>query len=443
MLWLYMASAGPECANLGPKQENSTGLESGTLLAGRAQLHRAWHLAQQQAKPIWNLEKKYVSAFQDRSLLPSGIPLQQSCSLCPPSLCHTHPGEDTLPSLPLAQPCLDLGGSALLYRRSCFRPKPYGFPFRSPLDTGSATRRVMSSLLMEPCLLPALAEEHSGTGVKGSALSSGQQASSSCRPVLENNSFLRPSSAKVPLLQSLEIKKVKNTHSFPVASWPHSGDDGDSSPSSLVNGAVKSSDLVLEQTAVPSLTLVPSSSILRKDQCSREDAERRAHSLKEKEPEISLTEAVQQLAGQTATHNGFGHEVKSSGLMNMGSLSNWNSRWGQHIIAQLTPKETIAPLNLELGSHCLNGKSSLIGTDGAVVCTKRISVHLLASRAGSPNRNADCRLVSMLSPHSGDRAARAEPPHLAAISEVATQMSTIQLEKEEKWAQAVLPGKLE
>ncbi|XP_052648023.1 tubulin monoglutamylase TTLL4 isoform X2 [Harpia harpyja] len=440
MLWLYMASAGLERANLGPKQENSIRLESGTLPAGRVQLCRAWHLAQQQAKPVWNLEK-YVNAFQDRSLLPSGIPLQQSCFLCPRSLCHTHTGEDTLPSLPLAQPCLDLSGSVLLYRRSSLRPKPYGFPFRSPSDTGSATGRVMSSLLMEPCLLPALAEEHSGTGVKGSALSSGQQASSSYRPVLNNNSFLRPSSAKVPLLQSPEIKKVKNTHSFRTASWPHSRDSGDSSPGSLVSGAVKSKDLVLEQTVVPSLTLVPGNAILRKDQCSQEDAERRAHSLKEKELEISLTEAVQQLAGQTATRNGFGREVKSSGLTNMGSLSDWNSRWGRHIIAQLTPKETIAPLNLELGSHRLNGNSSLIGPDGAIVCTKRISVHLLASRAGSPDRNANCRLVSMLSPCSGDQVARAEAPHLADVSEVATQMSTIQLEKEEKWAQAVLLGK--
>ncbi|NXS49000.1 TTLL4 polyglutamylase, partial [Balaeniceps rex] len=433
-----MASAGPERANLGPKQEKSVRLESGTLLAGRAQPRRAWHLIQQQAKPIWNLEKKYVSAFQDRSLLPSGIPLQQSCFLCPPSLCHAHPGEDVLPSLPLAQPCLDLGGSALLYRRSCLRPKPYGFPFRSPPDTGSATGRVMSSLLMEPCLLPALAEEHSGTGVKGSALSSGRQASGSYRPVLNNNSFLRPSSAKVPLLQSLEIKKVKNTHSFPAASWPHSGDDGDSFPGSLVNGAVKSSDLVLEQTAVPSLTLVPSSAILRKDQCSQEDAERRAHNLKENELEISLTEAVQQLAGQTATCNGFGREVESSGLTNMGSLSSWNSRWGQHSL-----KETIAPLNLELGSHRLNGNSSLIGTDGAAVCTKRIGVHLLASCAGSPDRNADCRFVSMLSHCGKDRVPREESPHLAAVSEVATQMSTIQLEKEEKRAQAVPLGRLD
>lgn len=442
MLWLYMASAGPERVNLGPKQENSIRLESSTLPAGRAHPRQAWHLAQQQAKPIWNLEKKYVNAFQDHNLLPSGIPLQQSCFLCPPSLCHAHPGEDTLPSLPLAQPCLDLGGSTLLYQRSCLRPKPYGFPFQSTPDTGSATGKAMSSLMMEPCLLPALVEEHSATGVKGSALSSGRQASRSYRPLLNNNSFLQPSSAKVPLLQSPEMK-LKNTHSLSDASCPHSGGDGESFPGSLVNEAVKSSNLVLEQTAVSSLTLVPSGAILRKDRCSRKEAERRAHSLKEKEPEISLMEAVQPLAGQTATNNSFGREVESSGLTNVGSLSNWNSRWGQHVIAQFTPKETSAPVNSELGRHRLNGNSSLIGTNGAVVCTKRISVHLLASHAGSHDCNADCRLVSMLSSRGGDRVPKAEPLHLAAVSEVATQMSTIQLEKEEKQAQAELPRKLE
>ncbi|NXW40595.1 TTLL4 polyglutamylase, partial [Nyctiprogne leucopyga] len=435
-----MAFAGPERANRGRKQEQSVRLESGAPPAGRAQLHQAWHPAQQQAKPIWNLEKKYVSAFQDRSPLPSGIPLQQSCFLCPPSLCHARPGDDTLPSLPLAQPCLDLGGSTLLYRRSCLRTKPHGFPFRSPPDTGSATGRVMSSFLMEPCLLPVLAEEGSGTGGKGSALSSGQQASSSYR--LNNSSSLRPSSAKVPLLQSLEIKKVRNTHSFPTTLCPHSRDDGDSSPGSLVNGAVKSSALVLEQTAVPSLTFVPSRAILRKDRCLWEDAGRRAHSLKEKEPEISLPEAAQQLAEQTATHGGLGHEAGSCGLTKVGSLSNWNSRWGQHFIAQLPPKETIAPLDLELGSHRLNGNSSLTGAGGAV-CTKPASVHRLASHAGSPDCSTDCQLVSRLSPRGGDQVARAEPPHLAAISEVATRMSTIQLEKEERQAQAVLPGKLD
>ncbi|XP_026708775.1 tubulin polyglutamylase TTLL4 isoform X3 [Athene cunicularia] len=436
VLWLYMASAGAEHANLGPKQEKSFRIKSGTLLTGRAQPRQTWHLAQQQAKPIWNLEK-YVSAFQHCGLLPSGIPLQQSCFLCPPSLCHAHPSEDALPILPVAQPCLDLGESTLLHRRSCLRPKPYRFPFRSPPDTGSATGRVMSSLVMEPFLLPALVEEHSGSGVKGSALSSSQQASSSYRPVLNNDSFLRPSGAKVPLLQSLEIKKVKNTLSFPTASWPHSEDDGDSSSGSLVNVAVKSSNLVLEETVFPSPTFVPSGAMLREDLCLQENTERRVHSLKEKEPEISLTETVQQQARHTATLNGFGH-VESSGLTNVGSLSDWKSRWGQHIIAQLTPKETITPLNVELGSHHLNGNSSLIGTDSAVVCTKHISVHLLASRAGSPICSADCQLVSMLSPCSGDQVVRAEPPHLAAVSEVATQMSTIQLEKE-----AVLPGKLD
>ncbi|XP_053925770.1 tubulin monoglutamylase TTLL4 isoform X2 [Cuculus canorus] len=439
VLWLCMASAGSEQANLGSKQEKSIRVGSATFPAGRTPLCLAWHLVQQQVKPIWDLEKAYVSAFQDHRLLLSGISLQQSCFLCPLSLWHIHCCEDALQSLPFAQTCLDLGGSALFCQCSCLRPKPYGFPFRSLPDAGSATIRVMSSLLMEPCLLPALVEEHSGTGVKGSALSSAQKASSLYRPVL-NNSFLQPNSAEVPLLQSPEIKKVKTTYSFPVASWPRSGDNGDCSPGGLVKEAVKSSDLVLEQSAGPSLTLAPSDAILRKDWCSQEDAERRVHSLPAKEPEISLTEAVKQLAKQAATHRGVGCEVESSGLTTVGSLSNWKSRQGQHVVAQLALKESIAPLNLELSSHHLNSNSSLIGNDGAIVCTKLISVHLLASHAGSLNHNADCQLVSMLSPRPGDQMAGAEPLHLTAITEVATQMSSIQLEKE---AQAVLPEKLD
>ncbi|NXG58812.1 TTLL4 polyglutamylase, partial [Hemiprocne comata] len=437
-----MASAGPEHTDLGPKLEKNIRFKSGILLAGRPQPRQAWHLTQQQAKPIWNLEKKYVSVFQSHCLLPSGIPLQQSCFLCAPSLCHAHPGEDAVPSLPLAQPCPDLGGSTLLYQHSCLRPKSYGFPFRSPQDASSSPGSVMSSPLMEPSLLPVLVEEYSGTRVEGSALSSGQQASSSYTAVLNNNSFLRPSSAKVPLLQSVEIKKVKSTHSFPAASWLHSGKDGDSSHSSLANGAMKNSGLVLEETAAPSSSLVPSSAILRKDQSSWEDSERRAHSLKEEEQEFSLTKAVQQLDRQTDTHNSFGRRVKSSGRTKVGLLSNCNSRWGQHIIAQLTQEETIAPLNPELCNHHLKGNSSLAGTDGATICTKCVSAHLLASRAGSADLSAGSRLGSALSLCHGDRVARAEPPHLTAVSEVATQMSTIQLEKEEKWALPVLPEKL-
>ncbi|NXK80440.1 TTLL4 polyglutamylase, partial [Amazona guildingii] len=429
-----MASAGPEHTSPGPKQEKSVWVESGTLPAGRAELHLPW----QQAKPIWNLEWTHVSAFH--SLLPSGIPLQQSCFLCSPSLCHTCPSEDALLSPSSAQPCLDPGRSTLFYQRSCLRPKPYGLPFESSPDTGSTTGRVMSSLLTEPCLQPALAEEHSETGLKGPALSSGQQSSSFYRPVLNNNSFLWPSSAKVPFPQSLEIKKVKNTHSIPTTSWSHSR-HGDRSPSSLVNRAVKSSSHALEQTAVPSVTVVPGSTTLRKDQCLRQDTER-THSLKEKEPEMRISEAVQQLARQTATHNGIAHRAPSSALMNIGSLSNWNSRCRQNIIAQLTPKEAIAPRNLELGSSCLNGNSSLAGTDAVAGCTKRIGVCPFALHAASPECGADCQRVSTPSSRRADRVVRAEPPHVVAISEVATRMSMIQLEKEEKWAHAVLPGKL-
>ncbi|NWR26787.1 TTLL4 polyglutamylase, partial [Tachuris rubrigastra] len=405
-----MASSGPDHANLGPKQEKSVGPESGTLLAGRSQPCWAWRLAQQQAKPAWNLEKRYVSAFQDRILLPSGIPLHQSCFLCSPSLCHAQPTEDIL---------------------------------QSPPGAASATGRAMSSLLMEPCLLPVLAEEQSGTGVKGSALSSGQRAASSSRPVLNNNSFLRPSSTKVPFLQSLEIKKVENPHSSPAASWPHSGGNGDSFCSSLINGAVTNNDLVLKKTMVRSLTPVRSSAVLRKDQCSWQDTQKGVHSSKEKEPEKNLLKAVQQLASQAATRNGFGCQVKSSGLTKVCSLSSWSSRRRQHVGEQITLKETIAPLNLELGSHRLNNNSSLRGTSRAIACTKRVSVCPLASRAGASEGSSDCRLVGMHSPHVGNQVVRTEPLHLAAISQVTKQMSTIQLEKEKKWVQAVVPGKLD
>ncbi|XP_039925224.1 tubulin monoglutamylase TTLL4 [Hirundo rustica] len=407
VLWLYMASAGPDHANLGPRQRKSIGLESGTLPAERPRSCWAWHLAQQQAKPIWNLEKRYVSAFQDRILLPSGIPLQQSHFLCSPSLWHAQPTEDSL---------------------------------QSPADTGCVTGRVMSSVLMEPC---RLAEEHSGTGVKGSALSSGQQAASSCRPVLNNNSFLWPSSAKVPFPQSRKMKKVENTWSFPAASWSLSRDSRDGFPSSLINRPVKSSSVVSEQNTDPSLTPVPSSVILRKDQCLLEDTEGRLHSSKEKEPEKSLSKAVQQLPSQAATHRGFGCQVESSGLMNVGSLSNQNSRRRQHAGVQITQRETIAPLNLELGSCRLNRKSSLTGTCDAVGRTKQISVHPLALHADAPDCSTGCCPMGVLNPLcAGDGLARAEPLHFAAISEVAAHVSTIQLENEEKQAEAVVPGKL-
>ncbi|NWU45690.1 TTLL4 polyglutamylase, partial [Hylia prasina] len=402
-----MASAGPDHANLGPKEQKSIGLESGTLPAERPQSCWAWRLAQQQAKPVWNLEKRYVSAFQDRILLPSGISLQRSRFLCSPSLCHAQPTEDSL---------------------------------QCPPDTGSVTRRVMSSVLMKPCLL---AEERSGTVVKGSAFSSGQQVAGSCRPVLHNNSFLWPSSAKVPFLQSLKMKKVENTWSFPAASWSHSRDSRYSFSSRLINRAVTNSKVVSRQNTVHSLTPVPSSAILRKDQCSLENAKGRLQSSKEKEPEKSLLKAVQQLPSQAATHRGFGCQVESSRLMNVGSLSSQNSRRRQHAGVQITRKETIAPLNLELGSHRLNSNSSLTGPCDAAGCTKQSSVHPLAVRAGAPDCSTVCHPEGMLSPLcAGDRLARTEPLHFAAVSEVAAQVSTIQLEKEEKQAQAVVPGKI-
>ncbi|NWX98183.1 TTLL4 polyglutamylase, partial [Nothoprocta ornata] len=436
-----MASAGPQRSNRGPKQEKSFRLGSGSPQAGRALPRRACPRAQQQVKPVWNVEGKHVSAFQDHSPLLSGISLQQSSRLHSPPLCDAQPGESAFPSLPLAQPCPALGGSTLLYRRFSLRSKPYRFPFQSSLDTSPTAGRGMSSLLVEPCLLPA--QERPGPEAKGSALGSGKQAASPYRPVLNNNSFLRPSNTQVPLPQPLEIKKLKNIHSFPAVCWPHSGDGGDCPPASLVNIAVKNS--LAPEHPLSLLSPVPSTVILRKDCCSwlLEDAEGRLQSVEDKRAEIKLTETVQKLAGQVTASSSFRHAARSSRLMNAGGLSTRKSRWGQHIVAQLTPKESIAPLNLEMGSHCLNGNASLTGANGALVCTKRISAHLLAPQSGSGERGAACGLLNALALRRGDHVARAQPAHLAAVSEVASQISTIQLEKEGNCSEAALPEKLD
>lgn len=419
VLWLYMASAGPQRSNLDPKQKSFSPAQC-------TQPRQTWRSAPQQAKPIWALERQHVSVCQERCPPPSGVPLQQSSSLYPPSPCPTHPAERS-------QPCPELCGSTLLQWRSCLRAQPgwesYRFPFQSPQDSGSAAARAMSSVLLEPCLLPALPEEHKGSGVKDSALSSARQAASSYRPVLNNNSFLRPVSTQVPLLQPPEVKKLKNAPSFPAVSWPCSRDDGACCPSTPV---AQSSEQ--EQSCAPSLSLVPGSGTLRRERCSWPlgDTERRARGFGDKEPELSPRKA-----GQTAASCSFGHEVRSPGRTIAGGVPH-GIRWGHHIAARLTPKETIAPLNLEPGSSQarLAGGSSLTGSEAAVVCTKRIGPHLLASRAASPERGTDSRPL-------GGRERVAEPQHPAAISQVATQLSALTLGKEEKRPQAALPGKPE
>uniref|UniRef100_A0A8C3TEA8 Tubulin tyrosine ligase like 4 n=1 Tax=Chelydra serpentina TaxID=8475 RepID=A0A8C3TEA8_CHESE len=441
-----MASAGPEHHSIGLKRGSNFQLP--VPAAERPPESQAWFLAQQQVKPIWKLGRKHVNTFQDHRPVHSGIPPQRACFLYPASLCSSHLCDR---SLPLARspphPFPDLAGSTLLYRRSYFRHKPYqrleSICVRSsasesrqlPLPAKSLqAEHGMASSAVETFPRPSAAGEPPGPGGKSTPLGSGKQASSQYKPVLNNNSFLRPSSAKVPL-QSLEPKKLKNAPRSLAISWAHCGGNGDGSPMSLESRSGKGTGLAVDQAAPMSrLSPVQPSAALRAERTSwhMEDSESRVQTLKAKEREIRLTEAVRKLSGKVNTYNEFGRRIETSCLMNTGfqyNLFNRNSRWKQHLLAQLSPKETAAPLNLELGNR------GLAGPDNAVVCTKRISVRLLASNSDASDPGAPCRTVNFLALSSGDQAGKTEPARHADVAAVAAQMSTIQLSKDAKWEQ--------
>ncbi|TFK03606.1 dachshund-like protein 1-like [Platysternon megacephalum] len=447
-----MASAGPEHYSIGLKRGSNFQLP--VPAAERPPESQAWFLAQQQVKPIWKLGRKHVSTFQDHRPIHSGIPPQHAC-LYPASLCSSHPSDRSLPlSRSPPHPFPDLAGSTLLYRRSYFRHKPYQrlesiclrssasesrqLPFPSK---GLQAEHGMASSAVEPFPRPSAAGEQPGSGGKCASLGSGKQTSSQYKPVLNNNSFLRPNSAKVPSLQSPENKKLRNTRRSPAISWSHCGGTGDGSSMSLENRSGKGNGLALEQaTPGPRLSPVQPSAALRAERISwhLEDSESRVQTLKAKEREIRLTEAVRKLSGKV-TYNEFGRRIETSCLMNTGfqyNLFNRNSRWKQHLLAQLSPKETAAPLNLELGNRCLSGNLSLAGPTSATICTKRISVRLLASNSDSSDPSAPCGTVNFLALSSGDQVGKTEPARHADISAVAAQMSTIQLSKDAKWEQA-------
>ncbi|XP_062972850.1 tubulin monoglutamylase TTLL4 isoform X2 [Elgaria multicarinata webbii] len=454
-----MASAGPEAYSLGLQRGSQfqVGLSPGlTVPPLTAKLHenKAWYLAKQQVKPIWQLEQNHVTTFQDHHLIHSGISLQRPRLLYPESLC----GEAVLLSPPPPQPhsLPNFLGSTLLYRRSYFRHKPYWRlesiclqpstlekkPFRipPPLAYRSVLSKTMSSSTVDPFLMPSAAGERSSPVSKGFPLSSGKQSSSAYRPVLNNNSFLRPTSAKVPLQQQHqplppENKKLKGLSRSPGFSWTHSGGNGDCSPVNPERKLGKGSSFTLEQASAKApRSPVHNGLVLKAERPSwrLEDGENRSQNLKEQD--VRLTEAMRKLTAsgirKVSTYNEFGHRVDSSCLMNANFHSTLFNRWKPHIVAQITPKEVPAATspNLEPGSR----HQSLTGSEVADVCTKRIDLRFLASNPEPSSHSTSNQSVNSPSVNPGEQVVKTELSPRTTVCEVETKISSLQLGTDSK-----------
>ncbi|XP_054827177.1 tubulin monoglutamylase TTLL4 isoform X2 [Eublepharis macularius] len=459
-----MASAGPEAYSLSLKTRNQfqVDIPSGlTVPPLTTKLHKneAWYFAKQRLKPIWQLQRNHVTTHQSHHPVHSGTSSQRSGFLYPDLLCR----EAVLLSNPLSQPHSfpNFLGSTLLYRRSYFRHKPYrrlesiclqsSTLEKKPLHFPSTVfhsipNNTMSSSTMDPFLVPSTPGGRCSPVSKGFTLSSGKQSSSSYRPVLNNNSFLRPTSAKVPLQQHHhhhhqplppENKKLKGLSRPPGFSWIHSGGNGDCSIN-LDRKLGKNSGLILDQTGAKSGLPIHNNTVLKVDRSSwrAEDGENRSQNLKEQN--VRLTEAMRKLTAsgvrKVSAYNEFGHRIDSSCLMNANFHSTLFSRWKPHIVAQITPKEVsaAAPPNLEHSGR----RQSLTGTEGAEICTKRINVRFLASDPEPSNHTTSSPAVSALCVSSPQHVVKPELSPQTTVSDEETTISSLPFGTDTKWVQS-------
>ncbi|PNJ36566.1 TTLL4 isoform 5 [Pongo abelii] len=479
-----MASAGTQHYSIGLRQKNSFKQSgpSGTVPATppeKPSEGRVWPQAHQQVKPIWKLEKKQVetlSAGLGPGLL--GVPPQPAYFFCPSTLCSSgttaviagHSSSCYLHSLP------DLFNSTLLYCRSSYRHKPYqqleSFCLRSSpsektsfslpqksLPVSLSANKATSSMVFpmaqpvassstEPYLCLAAAGENPSGKSLASAISGKTPSplSSSYKPMLNNNSFMRPNSTQVPLLQTTQGLKPVSPPKIQPVSWHHSGGTGDCALQPVDHKVPKSIDTVLADASAhialstagshdTSTTSVASSWYNRNNlamraeplSCALDDNSDSQDPTKE----IRFTEAVRKL-----TARGFekmprqGCQLEQSSFLNPSfqwNVLNRSRRWKPPAINQQFPQEDAGSVG-----RVLPGASDTLGLDNTVFCTKRISIHLLASHASGLNHSPACESV-IDSPAFGEGKASGPPsPQTLGIANVATRLSSIQLGQSEK-----------
>ncbi|XP_055472503.1 tubulin monoglutamylase TTLL4 [Psammomys obesus] len=468
-----MASAGTEHYSIGLRRGSSfkQRCPSGTVSTSPPEKPsevKVWSQAHQQVKPIWKLERKHVgplSAGLGSSLL--GVPPQRAYFFCPSTLCSSgttaviagHNNPCYLQSLP------DLFSNTLLYRRTNVRQKPYqqlesfclrsspsekryfsfsqkGLPVSVTANKATSSTvfpmaQPMASSPTDPYLSLAAAGENPSRKSLSSAIS-GKIASplSSYKPMLNNNSFMRPNSTKVPLSQATDGLKPVSSPKIQPVSWHHSGGTGDCVPQPGDHNVPQTIGTVLNDITIsPSApsTLNISTASIASSQCSQSNFRMEAHrcGLDENPDSQSATkeehfsEAVRKLTAKSFKKMPQqGYQFEQACFVNPSfqwGLLNRSRRWKS--LSQRFPQEDIG-----LDNEILPGASDTLGLDSTVFCTKRISIHLLASHVHGFNSSPTCG--SVVDPQLlGEDRATVPPSSLQplGVAEVSTRLSSVHL----------------
>ncbi|XP_066201163.1 tubulin monoglutamylase TTLL4 [Saccopteryx leptura] len=483
-----MASTGTEHCRIGLQQGNSfrqSGL-SGTVPSPppkNPSEGEVWAQDHQQVKPVWKLEKRHVetlSAGLGPRLL--GVPQLPTYFFCPLTAHSSGPtaalaGHSSScypPSFP------GVFKTTLLYRRSNYRhrtdqhlesvclhsspseKRPFGLPQKrlpvtltaskaSSLTVSPMAQPVASSSTDPYCSLGAAGESLSGkrlasaiSGKIPSPLSS--PSSSSYKPVLNNNSFMRPNSAQVPLSQATEGLKPVFTPKIHFVPWHHSGGTGDCALQPVEHKVPKSNGIVLHGALAHSSLSTCSSLDTSTTSVASPQYKQSDLAMKIKPPpcgldgdsvsqaltkEVQFTEAVRKLTATGFEKPRPGYQFEQSCFMNRSlqwDLLSRSGRW-KPVAGQQLPQEGAA-----VGARTLPGASDTLGLDSTVFCTKRISIHLLASHTSGLGHSPACGSAVDLPPLGEEKSpVLPSPPQPLGLADVATRLSSVhlgQLEKE-------------
>ncbi|XP_021558567.1 LOW QUALITY PROTEIN: tubulin polyglutamylase TTLL4 [Neomonachus schauinslandi] len=476
-----MASAGTEHYSIGLRQGTSFKQSgpSGSVPARppeKPSEGRGCAQAHQQVKPIWKLERKHVgtlSAGLGPGLL--GVPTQPAYFFCPGALCSSgrsaviagRSGSRSLHSLP------DLFSGTLLHRRAGYGHRPYqqlesfclrsSLPEKRPLSlppkslpvrlTASKAPSFTVSPMAQPMAsstdpylsLGAAGENSSGkslaSAISGKIPSALASPHSSYKPMLNNNSFLRPNSTKVPLSQAPEGLNTVPSPKVHLVPWHHSGGTGDCALQPVEHKVPQSNGTVPGDAPAPSTLSAPRSfdtltTSVASSQYNRSNLAARA----EPHPcgldgdlvpqaltkEVRFTEAVRKL-----TARGFekkprqGCQFEQSCFLSPGLQCDLNRtrQWRPPMVGQQFPQEDAGA-----NSRIPPSASDTLELDSTVFCTKRISIHLLASHASALSHSPACGSAMDSLPLGEDKTpVLPSPPQLLGVADVATRLSSIHL----------------
>ncbi|XP_014386544.1 PREDICTED: LOW QUALITY PROTEIN: tubulin polyglutamylase TTLL4 [Myotis brandtii] len=474
-----MASAGTEYYSIGQGNSFTQRGPSGKVSAPppeKPSEGKVWSQFHQQAKTVWKLEKHVgtLSAGLDLHLL--GFPNEPAYFFCPSTSCSSgttaalagHSNTCYLPSVP------DLFSSTLLYRRFNHRHKtyqqlesfclrsspskkrPFSVPQKSLLVRLTANKATSSpvspmaqpvaSSSIDPYLtLGAAGENPSGkrlaSAISGKIPSPLSSPSPSYKPMLNNST--QPNSTKVPLSLATEGLKPLSSPKIQLVSWHHSGGTGDCAFQPIEHKVPKSNGIVVHGALAHSTLSTPSSL----DTCTTSVASpqyNHSNLVMRIKPhpcglngdpvsqaltkEARFTEAVRQLTARGFEKPRQGSQFEQSCFVNPSlqwDLLNRNRQWKPPVVGQQFPQER-APAD----NRILPGASDTLELDNTVFCTKRISIHLIASHTSGLSHSPVCGSAVDSPPPGEDKTpVLPSPPQSCDLADVATHLSSIHLDQ--------------